>query len=263
MDYEKKYNEALEKARMYRDNAKAVEEYAAVARYENIFPELRESEDERISDTIFSCLHQCCNAEFISEKQRDDALAWLEKQKEIPMPNSTELIEMWHAEKAMLKEKDFRGDEWRLAYNAFMGGFARGTCVKIEKQKEQKPVEKQDYSGLTDLERAIHRGFLCAGIENVPVTIIKETARDFLAQMKPAEWSEEDSLHLANAILSAEKEWGTESCTAKWLKSLRPSWKPSEEQMAWLKLAIDEAKEPLKSQLEELYKNIRENLIWK
>ena len=33
-------------------------------------------------------------------------------------------------------------------------------------------------------------------------------------------WSEKDSLHLANAILSAEKEWGTESCTAKWLKSL-------------------------------------------
>lgn len=34
------------------------------------------------------------------------------------------------------------------------------------------------------------------------------------------EWSEKDSLHLKNAILSAEKEWGTESCTAKWLKSL-------------------------------------------
>lgn len=58
--------------------------------------------------------------------------------------------------------------------------------------KEQKPVETQDYSGLTDLERAIHRGFLCAGVENVPITIIKETSQDCLAQMKPAEWSEED-----------------------------------------------------------------------
>lgn len=42
MDYEKKYKEALERARIYHDNAKAVEEYAAAARYENIFPELRE-----------------------------------------------------------------------------------------------------------------------------------------------------------------------------------------------------------------------------
>ena len=39
-------------------------------------------------------------------------------------------------------------------------------------------------------------------------------------EQKPAEWSEEDSIHLKNAVLSAEKEWGTESCTAKWLKSL-------------------------------------------
>ena len=42
----------------------------------------------------------------------------------------------------------------------------------------------EDYSGMTDLERAIHRGFLCAGVVNVPRTIIEETAKDCLAQMK-------------------------------------------------------------------------------
>lgn len=36
------------------------------------------------------------------------------------------------------------------------------------------------------------------------------------------EWGIEDSMHLTNAILAAEKEWGIESCTSKWLKSLRP-----------------------------------------
>lgn len=51
-----------------------------------------------------------------------------------------------------------------------------------------------------------------------------------LVEQKTAEWSEEDKMHLNNAILAAEKEWGAESCTAKFLKSLRPSWKPSEEQ---------------------------------
>lgn len=50
-------------------------------------------------------------------------------QHEQPMPNSTHLIELWHADKEMLKEKDFRGDPWRLAYNAFMCGFGRGLAV--------------------------------------------------------------------------------------------------------------------------------------
>ena len=60
---------------------------------------------------------------------------------------------------------------------------------KIDASMEQQPAEKQDYSGLSDLERAIHRGFLCAGVENVPVTIIKEAAQECLAQMKPAKWN--------------------------------------------------------------------------
>lgn len=64
----------------------------------------------------------------------------------------------------------------------------------VEKQKEQKLAEKQDYSGLNDLERAILRGFLAAGVENVPVGIIKETASEcigFLALLddKPAGWT--------------------------------------------------------------------------
>lgn len=67
----------------------------------------------------------------------------------------------------------------------------------LDGNPKQKPVEKQDYSGLNDLERAILRGFLCAGVENVPVTIIKETAQDCLAQVKPVEWSEK---HIADVF---------------------------------------------------------------
>lgn len=62
---------------------------------------------------------------------------------------------------------------------------------------EQKPAEKQDYSGLTELEQAIHRGFLCAGVENVPVNIIKETAQDCLAHL-PAEWSDDFDKEVEN-----------------------------------------------------------------
>lgn len=41
-------------------------------------------------------------------------------------PDSTELIAMWKETKAMLEEKDFRRNSWRLAYNAFLEGFAKG-----------------------------------------------------------------------------------------------------------------------------------------
>ena len=107
----------------------------------------------------------------------------------------------------------------------------------LEKQKEQKHVEKQDYSGLNDLERAIHRGFLSAGVENVLVTIIKETARECLAQMKPAEWSEEDEKMRARIIMFLAGFMGNEDMI-DWLKSLRPSWKPSDEQIFYLSKAI-------------------------
>lgn len=57
---------------------------------------------------------------------------WMNKQ--MKMPNSTKLISEWHNVKTILEEKDFRGDEWRLAYNAFMFGFSRG----INTQKTEK-----------------------------------------------------------------------------------------------------------------------------
>ena len=78
----------------------------------------------------------------------------------------------------------------------------------IEKQKDHfrddtKMVEKQDYSSLNDLERAIHRGFISAGVENVPVAIIKETAKECLEQMKPSEINVKALLE-ADRLASAE-----------------------------------------------------------
>lgn len=57
---------------------------------------------------------------------------WRDSQ--MKMPNSSKLISEWHNVKTILEEKDFRGDEWRLAYNAFMFGFSRG----INTQKTEK-----------------------------------------------------------------------------------------------------------------------------
>jgi len=128
--YEKKYNEALERAKKYLsyDDADCDEGIKKVIRV--ILPELRDSEDEKIR---IECI--------------------------------------------------------RAVQIAFADGDNKNRCIAwLEKQKEQKPVEKQDYSGLTDFERAIHRGFLCAGVGNVPVTIIKETAKECIDTLAKQEY---------------------------------------------------------------------------
>lgn len=239
MDYEKKYNEALKWMReLYPGLHGATKEDA-----EHYFPELRESEDERIRRKMIEHF-KSKTKETWCNMQVKDILAWLEKQKD-----------------------HFRDDT--------------------------KMVELQDYSSLNDLERAIHRGFLSVGCKNVPVTIINETAKECLEQVKPseinirallsadrlasaemtgrlkerseilenpeeyglhkpAEWSEEDEKIRNLAIEWAETMSGqfsfvdmdsTDFCKiATWLKSLRPvskeslqpHWKPSEEQMKML-----------------------------
>ena len=111
----------------------------------------------------------------------------------------------------------------------------------------QKTVEKQDYSGLNDLERAILRGFLCVGVENVPVTIIKETEKDCLAHLPvelPVEWSEEDSIGWDEAfacVTKAEKSAKNEeelqnAVTAeKWLKEIKFKYYANPVKQEWSK----------------------------
>ena len=202
MTTEEKYKAALERAKRLREsefqtmNAKRV--------VDEIFPELAETEDERVIKWIASYIHKgVFNEEEHPKALR--AIEWLEKQK---------LSEWSDLDKEMLESIIERG-------SVEVPPHTRALCSDhilwlqwlkegriAPKQKEQKPAEKQDYSGLNDLERAIHRGFLCAGVENVPVTIIKETAQEFLVQMKPAERSLEDD-HIIGFVydLLNEIEW--------------------------------------------------------
>ena len=58
-----------------------------------------------------------------------------------------------------------------------------GGCLGFAFEKEydlvkKEQTEKQDYSGLNDLERAILRGFLSAQVHNVSRVIIEETAKE-------------------------------------------------------------------------------------
>ena len=75
MDYEKKYKEALERAKKLKENPKAIfleEENVHVSDY--IFPELKESEDERIRKEIVRFIQMEVEDEIVGNKW----IAWLE-----------------------------------------------------------------------------------------------------------------------------------------------------------------------------------------
>lgn len=87
IDYEKKYNEALSTAKKLYNEAKSNEYTSDMEDYERIFPELRESEDERIRKIIVLALiaSEAELSAFYSTHNitRKECTDWLEKQKDI------------------------------------------------------------------------------------------------------------------------------------------------------------------------------------
>ena len=198
---------------------------------EKLFPGLFKSEDEKIIEECIGAV----NIAFADGDVKRKCIDYLEKQKESLHVQETckenadsftvepenektrqEILHYFNVESLASEDEEEKEilKKW-IAYlerqkeHTEEGDFARGydcgyeCCLHshgaewLEKQKKQKPAEKQDYSGLTDFQRAIHRGFLCAGVENVPRAIIEETAQDCINTFrltqgwKPA-WSEED-----------------------------------------------------------------------
>ena len=309
IDYKALYEEARERAKQ----VKLTDMKENVAAAEYIFPDLKEIEDERMSNIILEGFKNYSRSfSEWNDVPVERIIAYLERQKEpenvsastmapscwqkehkpIEFKND-ELVEIIKGEfegfRRLLKKKGIDYEPQRGYWEGFARLFDSSAREYVKEQKpveipnlrtwkkvvdivltehngigqylddpdteriakrleerfslpNSKPAEKQDYSGLTDFERAIHRGFLCAGVENVPVTIIKETAQDCLVHL-PAEWSEEDEYCKQQLIAFCEncmqQDANAIRC-ADWLKSLRPQphWKPSEEQMKTIWLAI-------------------------
>ena len=81
MDYEKKYKEALEMARNLHKDAIDMEESLLAKQCEIIFPELRESEDEKIRKALIDFFNRGAeNGAQTNGVCDKDILAWLEKQ---------------------------------------------------------------------------------------------------------------------------------------------------------------------------------------
>lgn len=231
MDYEKKYKDALERAKELIAKWTGKNKDFYTEDYAYIFPELAESEDERIRNCI-RCLTSLDQAEDVIADMgftRQDLLAWLEKQKEQKKPT--------------LDDPDIYGD-W------------------------DKDLLEEIHSWLGHLDG-----------KYTPYTIddIKLTARHFVEwqlqkEKKPAEWSEKDKkmldriVDILNRTFSVYSALGTSSTRPScptykdeidWLKSLRPSWKPSEEQMEALLWCVAHLGGADRQVLAELYEHLK------
>ena len=86
MDYEQRYNEALEKIKNGLQPLSDGTKISGVTRafLEEVFPELKEGEDERIRKAILKMLHETPNNLVWVDYglRKKDAISWLEKQGE-------------------------------------------------------------------------------------------------------------------------------------------------------------------------------------
>ena len=94
MDYEKAYKDALERAKDYHKQLLDEDNLEWAGEIENIFPELSESEDERIRKKLINYF-QDLKGGWLGNISHDDILAWLEKQgKHKDYYTKQELIDM-------------------------------------------------------------------------------------------------------------------------------------------------------------------------
>lgn len=77
MDYEQEYKKALERAKDYFKANQRIGELEENDILSDIFPELKESEDEKMRKSIIYALR---NGGFYDSDKTDEAIAWLEKQ---------------------------------------------------------------------------------------------------------------------------------------------------------------------------------------
>lgn len=125
-----------------------------------------------------------------------------------------ELIERFKWELQGAEDQDAAGGCSRQKDIAM---FKRGLAW-LEKQGEHSWNE-DDKKMVEDIIEAIDTQYAVSDYNEMVSWL--ESLKGRVQPQPKQEWSEEDELHLKNAILAAEKEWGLESFTAKWLKSIK------------------------------------------
>ncbi len=251
---------------------------AGICAIDMAFPELVESEDEKFRKYILQVCKECVEANDkgleLSMDTTKKLLAYLEKQKEQKQKctayldlssNEFEACMLRYLQSAANRKDDLEIMQDTKEYAAQLMEIAK---------KEQKPVQSDEEREYVRVLKSLISDFIRDNYKTTDITFyqqiydwldgrhIEQTPVDYDYEMwkngeanfedgkkeviehpekyglqKAAEWSEEDEAFLKVAIAICNRY--SHKDIADWLKSLRPSWKPSEEQMEALQHAID------------------------
>ena len=244
-----KYTKALEQARNY---------YPDNLFLDTIFPELAESEDERIRKALLEMFNGMHSATFpLRGISREQYIAWLEKQKEQKFTHHQIDESLQDAVTHQMEDDGDVDDFVRKGIDDIALKYAE---LGARWQKEQKPIFRVGDTMRTwdEAKRGIKDGlphiisinstdYLC---NNEAIRISEQGDYEFppMNREQPAEWSEEDK-NMLNSIIATcqlaaqDRDSGPArhllGMQERFLKSLRPQphWKPSEKQMNALKHA--------------------------
>ena len=231
MDYEKKYNEALERAKEMcaTPTDKTTMEY--------IFPELCESEDERIRKQCIELLRGAYSTEY----EALECIAWLKKQKEQKPEIAKSEIEF--ADKYSRKVYEELVSNFKSIDGYFIGCNDVSDIVLnaiLDAFKWQKPAEWSE-KHIADIFEKVGLAKIVREQGNDELTNAVQSAMIELSKGNSKEWSEEDEKRIKQLIYDTEairadyekkkEQLGDrfnneliKDCDEQinWLKSLRP-----------------------------------------
>lgn len=209
MDYKEKYKEALERARIFIkrwNGIEATDSELVLQELKEIFPELKESEDEKIRKEIIQSIQ-----DDMCVIHKDKCIAWLEKQGEQKPADKVE---------PKFKAGDFIADGRRVflvlanteernlgeTYSTYCEGLVLNVYGDVL-------VDGKDFSDFrlaTDIERANFVHDLKVGTK---------------INYKPAEWSEEDDGWMKSTF--DKLSLGEDMCLGErmWIQSLKQRMK--------------------------------------
>ncbi len=257
MDYEQKYKDVLEQMRGFTPDERGL----VLICPSDLFPELRESEDERIRKDLIAFV----KSRLAGFPDCDRFIAWLEKQRQeksidISIKEKAHQI-AWETSKHY--DPDACKQEWcEMA--------AIDMAALLEKQGEQKPAWSEEDEEIPNL--------IIARLHSHPNVDLEEYSKEYdwlnysLKSLKDRvqpkqEWSEEDERNLqgiideikANKTDAPDYDIATYDRFLSWLNSLRPQneWKPSDMELEVLRLAAEKDGTCLMGLYEQL-KKLRE-----
>ena len=270
MDYKEKYEKALVHLKKFVDGDCVCESEILAD-----FPELSESEDERIIRCLKEIVEWGCSKNIMVkcgvdlkavktwlERQKENSLslldAWKEMRTEVfaqasgnkPKPESDEFTKLFSLNDIdfLISDLDSRGIkqkpvEWHpedeqnlnVCLSYIKDEPLRSWLIDAIHVRYDNPAEwsEEDEKKLNDVIQHLKVAYSPCDWLNETIDWLKSRR----SQSKQ-EWSEEDKKMLSSIIMFLAGFMGNEE-KIDFLKSLRPSWKPSEEQMKRLADAVE------------------------